>query len=325
MCLLAIHLQGANAVSIVTIAANSNPEQIQTALDSLPEGGEVVLAPGTYEIRHPIMLQRDHLTLRGSGSTTVLRLADKANCPVVIMGSPMAATQRTTSHLRLADLEIDGNRSNQQMEFWHSAADGSQLNNNGIDVWEVNDSSVEGVTCRSCRSGGLVTASTKRFDVRNFTAYDNQFDGLACYETEESHFSGLRLHDNLGAGISLDLSFNHNVITDADLTSNDLGVFMRDSRDNVFQGLTINNSKNHGVFMAQTAAAMAGVWKLCPGTECTGNKFEGLTITNSGGKAFLINDSSCKDNTIQEVHYLANSRGDFAQGRDNQPKVAALP
>ena len=25
------------------------------------------------------------------------------------------------------------------MELWHTAVDGSQLNNNGIDVWDVND------------------------------------------------------------------------------------------------------------------------------------------------------------------------------------------
>src|SRR6202034_1445661 len=183
--------------------------------------------------------------------------------------------------------------------------DGSTLNNNGIDIWDVNDSAVENVVCRSCRSGGLVTASIKRLNVHEFTAYDNQFDGLACYQTEESHFSGLHLHDNLAAGISLDLSFNHNVISDAQLTSNDLGVFMRDSRDNVFQDLKIDKSKNHGVFIAQTGAAFAGVWKLCPGTECTGNKFEVIDITNCGGTAFRVNDPSCTDNTIQEAHFLA--------------------
>jgi Periplasmic copper-binding protein (NosD) len=324
MCLLVTDLRGANTSNVLTISANSTQEEIQTALDRSPEGGEVLLAPGTYPIYSPLILWRDHVTLRGSGPGTILRLADKANCPVVILGSPLTSSGHATTQLTLADLVIDGNRLNQQTEFWRSATDGSQLNNNGIDVWEVNDSTVESVTCHSCRSGGLVTAVTKQLTVHDFTAFDNQFDGLACYQTEESHFSGLNLHDNLAAGISLDLSFNHNVISDAELTANDLGVFMRNSRDNVFQDLTITKSKNYGVFMAQTAGVLAGVWQLCPGTECTGNKFEGLTITNCGGKAFLIKDPACTDNTVQEARFVANTRGDLPPSGEKLVSSAEL-
>jgi hypothetical protein len=39
-------------------------------------------------------------------------------------------------------------------------------------------------------------SGTRRLTVRNYTAFDNQFDGLACYQTEDSHFSHLNLHDN---------------------------------------------------------------------------------------------------------------------------------
>src|ERR1039457_2887825 len=75
--------------------------EIQQALDILPEsGGEVVLPSGTFEIRQPIVLQRDHQTLRGSGDATVLRLADGANCPVIILGEPdRKSTRLNSSHL----------------------------------------------------------------------------------------------------------------------------------------------------------------------------------------------------------------------------------
>src|SRR5580692_5718055 len=73
---------------VITMAPGSSEESIQRTLDRLPEGGEVLLPPGTYDIRRPIVLRYDRVTLRGSGSNTVLRLADKANCPVVILGSP---------------------------------------------------------------------------------------------------------------------------------------------------------------------------------------------------------------------------------------------
>ncbi len=81
---------------ILTVPGNSTGVVIQSALDQLPEGGEVLLAPGTFEVREPIVLRRDHQTLRGSGFKTVLLLADGANCPVVILGSPVKPRREAT-------------------------------------------------------------------------------------------------------------------------------------------------------------------------------------------------------------------------------------
>jgi hypothetical protein len=235
-----------------SVPPSAGGQGIQAALDSLAAGGEVVLSAGKYLIREPIMLSKDGQTLRGCGDSTVLYLADGADCPVVIMGSISTQSKNHIKGVRLADLLIDGNRKNQQKELWRFLPSGAGLYNNGVCVWGADESSVENVVCSHCRSGGLVaSAQTRRLTVRDYEAFDNQFDGLACYDTEESHFSHLNLHDNLAAGVSLDLSFNHNVIHDAVLTDNDLGIFMRQSRDNIFEGVTIKQSRHHGVFMAE--------------------------------------------------------------------------
>jgi hypothetical protein len=294
---------------ILTVPANSTGAEIQTALDQLPDGGEVVLAAGTFEVHQPIILRHDHQTLRGSGYNTVLMLADSANCPVIIMGSPIKARRDATANLRLADILIDGNRKNQSAELWRTARDGSQINNNGVAMWDVTDATVERVVCCRCRSGGLVMAETRRIIVRDFTAFDNEYDGLACYTTEDSKFSDLYLRDNQAAGISLDLSFNHNVIACATMTGNDLGVFMRDSRNNVFQSLTIDKSRSHGVFMAQTAEPTPEGWRLVPGTECTDNVFNAPVITNCGGYGVLINNDSCTNNVVNGAQFAKNAGG----------------
>jgi hypothetical protein len=196
-------------------------------------------------------LQRDHQSLRGSGDATVLRLADGANCPVIILGEPVNLPQRTVQGLRVSGLFIDGNRHSQQRERWQLQGEGSQIRNNGITAQNVDDSVVEHVTCVRCRSGGLVTTrGVRRLMVQDLTAFDNEFDGLACYATTDCLFTKLFLHDNPGAGISLDLDFNHNVISNAVLTANDLGIFMRASRDNRFHDISIRNSRHYGVFMA---------------------------------------------------------------------------
>jgi parallel beta-helix repeat protein len=308
LSLMSAVVRAAN-LPVVTLSPDADSIAIQRALNGLKDGGEVILPAGTYTIDRPIFLNRDNLTLRGSGPGTVLALADDANCPVIIMGAATSRLNPPTAHLRLAGFTIDGNRKHQAREFWQTAVDGSQLNNNGVDIWNTVECEVTNVVCRHCRSGGLVTAGgVRRLTVRDLTVFDSQFDGIACYQTEDSHFSKLFLHDNVAAGISLDLSFNHNVIEDAVLSGNDLGVFMRYSRDNKFSGITIQNSRHHGIFMAQTGSGTKRGWQLVPGTECTGNNFAALNISDSGGKPFLINNASCTNNVIAEVGILDAAR-----------------
>jgi polygalacturonase len=266
--------------------------EIQRALDTLPAGGgEVVLPPGTIEVSQPIVLCRDFQTLRGGGAATILRLADNANCPVIIMGEPVNHPQKTVTHLRVSDLYVDGNRSHQQRELWKISGEGSELRNNGIIVQGVSDSLVENVTAARCRSGGLVTTlGVRRLTVRGLDAFDNQFDGLACYQTADSLFTELFLHDNPGAGISLDLAFNNNVVSHAILAGNDLGIFMRASRANQFQDVSIFESRHYGVFMAHVDQQTPHGLQAAPRTECVQNSFTNLIASKCGSAAFRVNN-----------------------------------
>jgi len=302
---------------ILTLPAGVTDVEIQQALDALPKsGGEVVLPPEKISIRQPVVLRRDHQTLRGSGTATILRLADDANCPVLILGEPVNHPNKTVKHLRIADLFIDGNRRNQQRERWQIRGDGSEIHNNGITVQGVSDSTVENVTCADCRSGGLVTTlGVKGLTVRGLTAFDNQFDGLACYHTTHSAFTDLYLHDNPGAGISLDLAFDHNVISNAVLNANDLGIFMRASRDNQFHNVTIHNSHHFGVFMAHAEEFIAGGMRPAPESECTQNAFTNLIANNCGGAAFRVNNSTCINNVIIRPRFDGNLKGGLSQAQ----------
>lgn len=304
---------------IIEVPTNSSSMEIQEALDRLPvSGGEVHLAAGTYRIKSPLLLHRDNQALRGTGAATILQLVDGAECPVVILGAPWEKSGRVPAHVRLEGVFIDGNRAHQKFETWKAVADGAFLMNNGVIVWGVKDAVVERVTCARCRSGGLVSAhGTRDLTVDDFTSYDNQYDGLACYDTEDSHFTKLFLHDNLAAGISLDLSFKHNQVDDAKLNNNDLGIFMRDSCNNQFKALAIRHSHHHGVFMAQAGDMTSKGWKMIPGTQCTGNSFKDLTIADCGGKAVLVNDLTCTNNTVMHAQFKNNAQGDLIQAAPN--------
>ncbi len=311
---------------VVVLRAGVSAAEIQRALDSLPaDGGEVVLPPGKIEVSQPIILQRDYQTLRGAGRETILFLADNANCPVIIMGEPVNQP-KPTRHLRVGDLFIDGNRLRQQRELWRLEGEGSIIRNNGITVQNVSDSIVENVTSAHCRSGGLVTTlGTRRLTVCDLNSYDNQFDGLACFLTMDCLFTNLYLHDNPGAGISLDGDFNHNIIDDATLAANDEGIFMRWSHDNQFHDISIHNSHDYGVFMAQSDDLTARGWELVPQTQCTENFFTNLIADECGSAAFRINDITCTNNVIIGAQFKDDLHGGLSLVQPNLLTVQSAP
>jgi hypothetical protein len=151
--------------------------------------------------------------------------------------------------------------------------------------------------------------------VRNLAAFDNEFDGLACYQTEDCLFTELSLHDNPGAGISLDLAFNLNVISNAVLTANDLGVFMRASRGNQFCNISIRGSRHYGVFMAHAEQLTPRGWEPVPQTECAQNSFTNLAARDCGGAAFRINDDTCTNNVIIRPIFDGNAEGGLSLPR----------
>lgn len=293
-----------------------NGADVQAALDALPKGGgEVVLPPGEILVMNPIVLARDNLTLRGSGDSTILKLSNRMNCPVVILGTIANKPKQIIAGLRLADLVIDGNKDSQKLEKWDTGGEGSEIRNNGVTIRGVRDCTVERVTAFNCRSGGLVAEKgVQRLKVDKFTAYENEFDGLASYRTTDSTFTHIHCHNHAkGAGLSLDLSFVGNVISDAMLTENDLGIFMRESSRNVFSGVVIRKSTQDGVFMAQADGPTPKGWGLVPGTECLDNVFNGLAVMDCGGSAFHAADLACTNNIVSGGRFLGNKKGGFVE------------
>lgn len=278
---------------------------IQKAIYQLPaEGGELRLAAGTYTCTHPIIIDKNNVTLRGTGPATLLRLADNINSPVIIMGLAEGVPSRATRHVRVIDLMIDGNRANQTSECMGGPCSNEfPLRNNGISLRRCVDCTVQSVTVFGAMSGGLVTElGCRRLMIRDYTSYDNEFDGLAGYETEDSTFSGIHLYGNKAAGISTDIKFNSNKFYDVTISNNkSVGIFMRDSLDNSFTNLHIRDSAQHGIFLAQVNAD--------PATAAMGNTFTSVVIAGSGGMGFRANDASCINNMMVGAQFINNKNG----------------
>lgn len=292
------------AFAAVTVRGNDCSD-IQKAINKLPaSGGEVLIPSGVYTCASPIVMDKNNVILRGEGSSTVLRLGDKVNAPVLVMGRTENVPQAATKQIKVSHLMIDGNRENQSQEcMGGECSDQFPLRNNGISIRRCVDCTVESVTVHSAISGGLVTElGCRRLTIRDYTSYNNEFDGLAGYETEDSTFSGINLFDNKAAGISTDIKFNNNKFYDVTITGNkSVGIFMRDSLDNSFTNLHIRDNHQHGIFLAQV--------NTDPETAATGNTFTSVVITNSGGAGIQANDKSCINNMIVGAQYINNKSG----------------
>ena len=269
------------------ISMSTSAVDIQSMLDRLPNSGGVVDLPsGIIEINTPILLYRSNQSLIGHNTTIILK--NRSNCPAILIGDPVNQPKYFVTNILVKDLIIDGNRKNQSQELWKSFGDGSNIRNNGITIQSTLDSKIEGVICKSARSGGLVTTmNVSGLTVTNFEAYDNEFDGIGGYLTTKSLFIDLNLHDNVCAGLSFDLSFDDNIINNSTISHNDIGIFMRASHTNSFSNIKLMNNNRYGMFIADSFAS--------ENSDCSYNTFNMISLKNNPIK---INDLSCTNNVI---------------------------
>ncbi len=309
---IALFILGAQQSVAVTVKGNSC-DAIQKTIDKLPAiGGEVFIPAGKYTCATPILLDRDNIIIRGEGAATLLRVADKANIPVFVMGQTIRMPTITRRYVQVKNLHIDGNRANQTSECMGGpCSDQFPLRNNGITIRRCEDCLVDNVTVYGAISGGLVTElGCERLMIRDYTSYDNEYDGFAGYETENSTFSGINLYNNKGAGISTDIHFDNNKFSDVTITNTrTVGIFMRDSSNNSFTNVHIRNTKEHGIFLAQVDDDIT--------KPAAGNTFNSIVITNSGGYGILISDASCVNNLFVASQYINNVKGCYGEAASN--------
>lgn len=87
------------------MVAQLTADQIQTAIDSLPNGGLVMLGEGTFDIAETILIG-SKIHLMGTGKATILRAIDGLDADILALADPQA------EQITISDLAIDGNKDN---------------------------------------------------------------------------------------------------------------------------------------------------------------------------------------------------------------------
>lgn len=292
---------------------------IRSAIQNMPaQGGTIEVPAGIFVCDRPIILDHEHATLRGQGFGSVLKLADNVNAPVIVMGQ-VETPPKQIYGVTVRDLKIDGNRDHQQGECWGGDCDAggtAYIRNNGITVRGITNGRIENVYITRPRSGGVVSEKgCYNLQIDGLTVSESYFDGFAGYETYGSKLKNLHFFSNNAAGISIDIRFHGNTIENALIENNrDVGIFMRDSNDNLFKNVTIRNAGNHGIFLAADDTGLA----TCP----TNNEFRDLTVENSRGVGFRLNDACEKNRLTGRALFRANRDGCISEGTATKIGIA---
>jgi hypothetical protein len=301
MCLSIFFSIHANALEIIDGCTS-----IRQQLSALPDtGGEVLIPEGSYTCSSPIILDKRNVWLHGAGKVNLI-LANMANSPVILMGQ-VHTPPENIKNVKVSDLSIDGNKANQTQECWNGECDKGGttfIRNNGISVRAITDGEIKNVSIKDGRSAGVVTErGCFNFHVDNLSVTGSEFDGFAGYQTYGSLFENMNLFGNRAAGISIDIDFSTNTIRNTVLEKNgDVGIFMRDSRANIFDDVIIKNNGSHGVFLAQ---AHDGDFKTC----ASDNEFKDLSVISSKGAGFQLNDPCLKNRLTGHALLQGNRNG----------------
>lgn len=228
-------------------ATMSDESYIKKLLDDIPVDGGIILLPNsTINITSPIIIYKSNIAIVGD-TNTIFLLSSNVNCPVIVVG---IQGSECVSNVVLMNIQIDGNRTNQSKELWKLSPLGYPMYNNGVIIQNSKDVFINDVTIHNCISGGLVTTfGVLNLVVSNYVAFNNQFDGIACYQTTNCLFQNLLIFNNLAAGISLDMNFTTNIFDNVLLISNNTGIFIRDSNGNIFSKIRMIDNKRFDIFM----------------------------------------------------------------------------
>ncbi len=292
---------------VVKVDAKLGCTAVQEAIRNLPTtGGTVRLGAGVFTCSKSLVIDRDDVILRGAGKRrTTLRLANATHLPLLIIGNPKTVkrgkayeVEHRVRNIRVSDLTVDGNLKGQnpRKECGQTDCDGdpASVRNNAITIRGASHVTIQNVIAHSSISGGLVTEKNcDNLLVEKFESYGHFFDGFAGYQTENSVFRSMHLHDNRAAGLSIDIHFNHNKISDVRIENNgSTGIFARELSGNVFENIKSSGNVRHQVFLA---SSKPGDKSLC----ASDNEFKNLKLSTgkSTDPAFRVNDS-CPGNVI---------------------------
>jgi parallel beta-helix repeat protein len=251
-------------------------DDVQRAID---RGGVNCLDAGRFRLSRMLVVGRDGVTLRGRGPSTVLRLADGVQSPVVVVGDHQHETpERPTSDVTIERLRIVGGGRN-----GHEAhPDWPFLTNSAVVVRAGRNVVLRDLDVSGCRSACLLTEK----DSRDVSMIGNRidgsvWDGISLNRTAHARITGNVIRNNTASGITAE-HLEDSVLDDNVLEGNKThGIYLADSYRNRFTGNRFVRNVLSGVFLTCAVRAREPPVACWDRSMSAGNVFTGNELTGN--------------------------------------------
>ena len=192
-------------------------DDLQKAFDAIPAtGGLIRIPPGTYELKHPIVLTRDDVRIEGSGTATHLVNRNEEGQPAVILRPANYPTDQRARiwRVQMANLRISGNPKS-----------GDGIRAEGVNEIYLHGVSVDhngghGISLIDCYEDPRISDSILTYNAKaglhilrghDIVVNGNQFeenqDGVRCIDSFNLCMNGNNLDDHLRHGIVIENTY----------------------------------------------------------------------------------------------------------------------
>lgn len=255
---------------------------LQKAIDALPATGKratLCLAAGDYPLRGQITIDRDHLTLRGAGDATVLRMQAGVAQPMLVIGD----AQNEWPDRVVADVTIEKMRLIGAATEHEFMPDRGWLSNSNIVVRRGQQIMLRKLTLTTCRSACVLTER----DTRDVTLQDSRISGAVWDGVSFNRSAQIHLLDNdIGGNAAAGMTTEH--LEDSEIRGNTLhdngshGIYLSDSLRNQFSENRIRDNHLAGVFLTCSVRYRDPQPVLCwDNSMSQGNVFEHNHLTHN--------------------------------------------
>ncbi len=240
----------AHAAEPAACTARVAPGQdLQQAIDALPETDQAVtlcLDKGEFPLKGLVSIQRDKLTLRGSGKQTVLRMRDGIQQPLLVIGDYLhQAPERVIQHVAVEDLSLVGGQADNEF-----MPERPYLSNSAVVVRKGRDIRLSLLSASHCRSACLLTEQDTRGVVIDHNDVSGAaWDGVSFNSTSQVLLVDNDIHDNVAAGMTAEHITDSQIRDNRFVDNGSQGIYLSNSTGNQFSGNTFTGNHLAGVFL----------------------------------------------------------------------------
>lgn len=294
-------------------------QSLQKAIDELPSDGSeqtVCLTRGEFTVDGLVSIQRNNVTLRGSGKETVVQMKHGVQQPVIVIGGyKQAEPEKTTAEVTVENMTISGNSDGR--EFMPELP---YLSNSGVIVRRGESIVLRNLNVSNCRSACLLTEQkTKDVVIENNHVTRAQWDGISFNSSSHIILRNNEIADNVAAAVTAE-NVEDSLIENNTLNGNGShGVYLSDSYRNTFRHNDISDNKMSGIFL--TCAIHTRDPLLCwPNSLSSDNLITENTFNgNANSYSFGVDRAAnCKAQYWPKNRWI-NNKSD-SQGEDPDPE-----